>query len=391
MGRIAGDLEVLGITSLFQAITGGLRLGRLTVTRDAESKTILVGPGGLRILKGTRRASPLGEILLRTRKITRAQLALILQELPASKLPLGEYVTRKGWVTRDKIETALREQAADEIYDLFTWTAGRFEFEEVPGDSEVEGDGLLSTVVLDQSVMYLALEAARRMDQLDRIREVIPGDRLVPVALEIPLSGREDGLDRDSLVEILPFVDGKRSVAQIIEASLYPKFTVLVTLFALAQRGSAKIRDVGASDGPETVLLRRAPGGGTGTDAATVVLMGDNVQARVTIALYLGHLGYAVIECPTSEDLRYVLKRAPAGVVLLDLDLTSPERLDKCRRIVAQAGAPVLLMTTLDSEASVANAFASGARHVLLKPVNSELLVERLREVLDPESVPAGD
>ena len=391
MGRIAGDLEVLGITSLFQAITGGTRFGILTVTRDAESKTVLCGPRGLRILKGTRRASPLGEILLRTRKLTRAQLALVLQELPASKMPLGEYVTRKGWVSRDKIEAALREQAADEIYDLFTWTTGRFEFEEIADDSKVEGDGLLSTVVLDQSVMYLALEAARRMDQLDRIREVIPGDRLVPVALEIPLAGREDGLDRDSLVEILPFVDGKRSVAQIIEASLYPKFTVLVTLFALAQRGSAKIRDVGASDGPETVLLRRAPGGGPGMDAATVILMGDHVQTRVTIALYLGNLGYAVIECPTSEDLRNVHRRAPAGVVLVDLDLTSPERLDKCRRIVEQAGAPVMLMTTLDSEASVANAFASGARHVLLKPINSELLVERLRGVLDPESVPAGD
>lgn len=381
MGKIGGDLEVLGMANLIQAVTAGQREGRLTVSREGESKAIHCGPRGLRLLEGSRRVSPLGEILVRTRKITRAQLAQILAGHAKSGLPLGEYVTQRGLLSREVIDKALKDQVADEIYDLFTWTHGRFDYEE---GADASTDGLLSSVLLDHSIMFIALEAARRMDDLARIREVIPGERLVPVALEIPIGATEPGLDRDSLLEILPFVDGKRSVAQIIEESLYPKFSVLLTLYALTQKGAAKIRDMGASDGPETVLLRKSQfvPGDSGADPATIVLMGDDVRSRMALALFLGNLGYAVIECPTRENLARLQARTSAHVVLADLEIGEAEGFDRCRKLSAASTAPLILMTTLDSNGSAPHAFESGARHVLLKPVHSELLLERLKQAL---------
>lgn len=382
MGSLRGDLEVLGVANLMQALTVGPRGGRLSVAREGETKTLHCGPRGLRILDGTRRVSPLGQILVRTRKLTRAQLADVLADHPKSGLPLGEYVTKRGLLSREEIDKALQEQAADEIYDLFMWTQGTFEFVESDAEPDRPGDGILSSVVVDQSVMFIALEAARRMDHLAQIREVIPGERLVPVALEIPTGEGEAGLDRDSLREILPFVDGKRSVEEIIEESLYPRFTVLLTLHAMAQRGSAKIRDVGAQDGPETVLLRKftANPRAAAPDGAAVVLMSDHTPSRLAIALYLGNLGFTVLECPTNENLTRLLSRTSVGAVLLETNLAAAEGIDLSRRL-SKAGPPLIVITPL-TEASVANAFLANARHVLVKPVNSELLLERVRESL---------
>lgn len=391
MGKIGGDLEVLGVANLLQAVTANQREGRLTVSCEGEAKTIQCGPRGLRLIKGSRRVSPLGEILVRTRKLTRSQLDRILAEHGKSGLPLGEYVMKRGIVSREAIDKALMEQVADEIYDLFTWPQGQFEYVEPATDSETPGDGLLSSVVLDHSIMFIALEAARRMDDLARIREVIPGERLVPVVLEIPLASNDPGLDRNSLQEILPFIDGKRSIAQIIEESLYPKFTVLLTLYAMAQRGSAKIRDMGAADGPETVHLRKitGPPHPLNPDSATVVLMGDDAKARLPLALYLGNLGFAVVECPAHENLTRLMTKTHAGLVLLDMDLAATEGLDRCRTLVAESPKPIIVMTSLESDRTVAHAFASGARHVLVKPINTELMLERVKESLVPQSNPS--
>ncbi len=385
MGRIEGDLDVLGIANLLQALTMSRCEGYFSVTKDDRKKVIRFGPQGIRLLSGSERVSPLGEILLRTRKITRGQLAEILVDHPKSGRPLGEYVAKNGILTREDIDKALKEQVADEIYDLFTWTGGRFEFvdaTEAPSPAEEE---ILSSVTLDQNVMFIALEAARRMDQLARIREVIPGERLVPVVHEIPLSVNDPGLDRDSVVEILPFVDGRRSVAQIIDESLYPKFTVLHTLYAMAQRGAVKIRDVGAPDGPETVHLRQAPeqGHASDRDPAAVLFLSGNTVFRLTVSLCLRNLNFNVVECATSEDLPEMIVKTRPEVMLLDIPIETDDGMALCGRLRRGIDVPFVIMTDVAGRRTVSNAFLSGARHVLLKPVNLDLLSERLCEVLE--------
>src|SRR6266850_2133591 len=139
MGRVKGDLDVLGIANLLQVLTMNRAQGYLTVTRDTEKKVVQFGPVGIRLLSGALRVSPLGKILLRTQRITRDQLADILKGQRRSGVPFGEYVTKKGIVTQEAIDSALREQVADEICDLFTWTYGSFEYtdaEHVPPPPE---------------------------------------------------------------------------------------------------------------------------------------------------------------------------------------------------------------------------------------------------------------
>ena len=380
MGSVRGDLDVLGIANLLQVLTMNQAEGYLSVTRDTESKVIHFSPAGLRLLSGAARVSPLGEILLRTQRITREQLAEILAEKRETGLPFGEFVIQKGILTQEAIDSALRDQVGDEICDLFTWTHGTFEYTGIAQTPPPPADGLLSTVVLGQNVMSIALEAARRMDQMARIRAVIPDERLIPVLLELPAVLGEEGLPKDSLEEVLPLVDGKRSVAQIIEASLYPRFTVLHTLFALAQRGAIKVRDAGAAGGPETVNL----GGSLDSNPSPappntrILLMSDLTNSRLSISMCLRNMGFDVVESQTSADPRDTRVHA----IIVDTAIESEEGMRLCTRLRREARVPFIVVTGDRGRLATANARKSGARHVILKPILPDLLLDRLHDAL---------
>ena len=93
-------------------------------------KVIEFTESGIRLLNASRRTHPLGEILLRSGKVDRNQLAKLLEEQKRSKIPLGKLVKDRGLLDEAVIDSALREQVAEEIYDLFTWTDAKFTFEE---------------------------------------------------------------------------------------------------------------------------------------------------------------------------------------------------------------------------------------------------------------------
>src|SRR5262245_1700557 len=131
MGDLRGDVSILGIADLLQHLGSTHKSGTLTLKQGALQKSIYMAQEGMRLLSTTsRKTSSLGEILIRTRKMTRAQLDQLLQEQQQTGRRLGELVSRKGIVTKSDIETALRDQAQEEIYDLFSWTDARFEFVE---------------------------------------------------------------------------------------------------------------------------------------------------------------------------------------------------------------------------------------------------------------------
>ena len=136
MARIRGDLRVLGIANLLQALSLNKAEGHLTIWQDPLRKVIQMSPKGMRLLSaGSRRTHPLGEILIRTGKITHAQLDDILEEQRRSGSRLGDVVSRRGILSPGDIENALKEQISEEIYDLFTWSEASFEFVEAPASA----------------------------------------------------------------------------------------------------------------------------------------------------------------------------------------------------------------------------------------------------------------
>jgi CheY-like chemotaxis protein len=384
MGQIKGDVEVLGISNLLQTLSMAGCKGYLTIIQEGQKKVIHFLDDGIRLVSGARRTNPLGEILIRTGKITRDQLDELLAEQRRTATPLGEIVSRRGILDPAIIQSALREQVAEEIYDLFTWTGATFSFAESAGYSAPIDTGPLANVVLDANVMSLMIEAARRVDELARIQSIIPDVRLVAERLELPASLDDPGLDRNAIEDILPLVDGERSVGHIIEESLFPKFTVLRTLYGLAQRGVIKIRDRGeGAIGPHTVL-RRAPTAAderVPTNGRSVMLVSELPTFRAALGLFMRQAGYDVIEGrPADETADF--SRRPADVAVIDVPLETEDGLLFCKLLRDKMKVPFIVLAGNTSKQAINNALQCGARYVLVKPFKEDLLLERISNVL---------
>src|SRR5262245_8487344 len=96
MGQIKGDVEVLGISNLLQMLSMAGCEGCHTIVLEGQRKVINFSDDGIRLVSGARRTNPLGEILLRTGKITRDQLDELLAEQRRTGTPLGEIVSRRA-------------------------------------------------------------------------------------------------------------------------------------------------------------------------------------------------------------------------------------------------------------------------------------------------------
>jgi hypothetical protein len=241
MTGIQGDLEVVGLANLLQVLSLASGEGFLSVREGAREKTLHLSRRGLRLVAGARPGRPLGEILVRTGRIGRAHLPWFLAMHRGMNRPLGEVLVRCGFLDSGDLDRLLRERVLEEIYDLFTWRGASFRYRPAGEAPAPVDEGPLSTLVVECDVVALMLEAVRRMDELSRIRSVIPdADGVVERRISVELELSPD-LEPTTVEEVLSLVDGRRTIGEIVEESVFPRFTVLRTLYALAVGGAVAI------------------------------------------------------------------------------------------------------------------------------------------------------
>jgi hypothetical protein len=242
MGTIQGDLHVMGIANLLQMLATDGRQGFLVLRSRTQRKVLQIERCRLRLLSGARQGGRLAKLLLLGRKISRAGLAELQEEERQTGVPLERLAVRDGLVSTPVLEGLLRQQVAEEIYELFGWTRARFWFTEEEEGIVPPHEPPLCEVALDLDVVAIMLEAARRLDELSRIQSLIPDDRLVAERAREEVLLKDPGIDPAAVKEVLSWVDGCRSVGQIIERSAYSRFTVLSTLYALAVHAAIHLR-----------------------------------------------------------------------------------------------------------------------------------------------------
>src|SRR5262245_39711323 len=210
--------------------------GILSLTKGTQKALIQFCTEGIRLVSGAGRAIPLGRILTRSGKITAEQLDELLSAQKRTGQRLGDLILEEGLVSEADMNQALREQVAEEIYELFAWDAARFYFAESDNDILPNAAGPLALVLLHSNLLSLMVEAARRADEVAKLRSELPVDPLVPRRIEGDIPD-DLGVSKQAAAELLPMIDGQRSIEQIVQESSFPKFTVFSTLYELKQRG----------------------------------------------------------------------------------------------------------------------------------------------------------
>lgn len=364
MRTIGGDLGILGLGNLLQVISMSQGRGFLTISQGDDKKTIQFTSRGIRLVSGVRRAIPLGQILVRTGRLTQAQLDGLLAEQRQTARRLGDLVIEHGLVTREGIDQALRDQASEEIYELFAWPEGRFYFAESENDALPNGAGPLSSVTLDANMIILMVEAARRVDEMKLIRSEFPVDQLIPQRTGPPATVQDIAAAGSAAKEILALVDGSRSIEQIIQVSNYPNFTVLHTLYELKHRGLVALD-------PTQAAAKETPPVGP-----TVLLIAKEAGARAEMTEQLEDGGWEVIVAPTWADAESLVD--PAAAVIVDLAPDVDEALTICDQLRDNAKKSFIVVTEASTQMQ---ALQSGARYVLLKPVPAQVLLDRTAQL----------
>jgi hypothetical protein len=121
VGRLRCDVSVLSFSDLFVHLFNSGKSGVLTVFQGTMKKSFYVNADGVTLLATTGQARSMGEMLIRTRKVSRAQLDQLLDEKAMSGRRLAELVQRRGLLTAEDVHIAKRDHVEEELHELFTW------------------------------------------------------------------------------------------------------------------------------------------------------------------------------------------------------------------------------------------------------------------------------
>jgi hypothetical protein len=244
MGILKGDVEILGLGNLLQILAMNHREGILSLYRDDDKKTIYFSPKGMRLLSSSmKRINKLGKILLRRRRISKEDLDALLKEQKLLGWKLGQIAVESGLVQKSDVAEALREQIEEEIFDMFMWKEAAFEFAEGRAPRHQEESNPLAGVNFDANMTSLILEAARRADELLMIRKILTDDDMSLTKFPFEIQADELGGDIDVVDDILPLINGRRTVREVVNGSIYPRFISMRAIYRLLMLGYIKAQD----------------------------------------------------------------------------------------------------------------------------------------------------
>jgi hypothetical protein len=237
---IEGPLKELGLHDVFQLLDLSRKTGVLRVTSPLRRNqgTIYFDQGAVVAAEIRSNPHPLGELLVRSGKVTEADLARAREaQERGDPRRVGEILVEVGTVTRRELERLIRMQIEEVVFEVIGWREGFFSFTEGPlgGVRTQEGIRIPTEALL--------MEGARRIDEWSRIERQVPHLGMVPMlaAGGAPREGVLDLLPPEW--EVLALIDGARDLREIAAALGRSEFDVAKTVFGLYSSGVVTLHD----------------------------------------------------------------------------------------------------------------------------------------------------
>jgi DNA-binding response OmpR family regulator len=119
------------------------------------------------------------------------------------------------------------------------------------------------------------------------------------------------------------------------------------------------------------------------TSENSILIIDDEPNLRRSLALILQREGYSVTTAGNAQEAYQCLEAGPYSLVFLDLKMPDVNGLDLLPEIREMyPDMPVLILTAHATLDSAIEAVRKGARDYLLKPIEPDLILARLKDVL---------
>jgi hypothetical protein len=260
---LRGTLKDFALPDIFQLIGMQRKTGLLTLKSERETVTVVFENGMVVMADSTVRRLDdlLGNVLVRQGKLRKQDLDEVLAKQKTSMQRLGYILTSDGYIDNDALKAALSEQVQQIVFRVFRWKDGQYDFDT---STTIDYDRRQVTPV---STDHILMEGIRRVDEWPIIEKRIPSLRmvfrpLVPldkvhksdeaagegVSLEAAFGALdEEQTSREkrpaqgvALSEteylIYTLLDGRRSIADVVEMTGTSDFDVSRTIFDLIER-----------------------------------------------------------------------------------------------------------------------------------------------------------
>ena len=301
-----GTIKDFGLADILQLIGIQRKTGVLTLENADDRVTIKFLEGQVAGADNQRRKleDQLGSVLVRTGRITEAQLQEVLETQKNTLQRLGYLLVHSNLVSEQELVDALQIQVMQIIFRMFRWRSGAYHFDQLE-NLDYDSDHF-QLIPVDTILM----EGARMIDEWPIIERRIKSDGIVfrktaaGASLELPVeslvdediefdfgfdsedAAAEEPEDREEIKlspderQVLRIVDGRSTVQETVDRSPIGEFDVYRSLYELLTRNLIEV----VEDTPLAAGAREAAkSAGLLVRAVTVVVLGFAFLALGTI------------------------------------------------------------------------------------------------------------
>jgi uncharacterized protein DUF4388 len=268
---LEGTLRVFSLTDIFQVLGLQRKSGVLTV--EGEDDTVTISFLGGQVVSAESAARRLdnriGNLLVRAGRIEETDLARILEIQKETQQRLGFLLIRERLATPEDLREALRLQIFRIVFSAFRWTDGRFRFSQ---EGAIDYDADHMSPVPTESIL---MEAAQMLDEWPRLEKKVRSRDIVfrrarGVENLLLVAGQEEPREGTLAVsrseaEVWKWIDGNRSVEEILDRAFLSDFDVYKGLSELIDRSllveGKALKPVTAVSAAAAPRQRAAPSG----------------------------------------------------------------------------------------------------------------------------------
>ena len=235
-----GDIKDMTLPWLFQDIRTGKVTGTAVFINDSEIKKVYFKNGDILFAASNLEEDRLGEFLLRTGKITKAQFDRSSDVVIKTGKKLGSVLFEAGVLTSHDLVAQVKLQVKEIILKLFCWRVGRYQFDDGPLP-------VTEIIPLHISTGDLIIEGVSGLDWKVVRKALPPLTTIIRPASDPSVLFQNAHLGQDQR-DVFSLIDGNKSIQDLCGLSGIGDFNTLNAIYVLLALRMVETGEIKAED-----------------------------------------------------------------------------------------------------------------------------------------------
>jgi hypothetical protein len=232
---LEGNLKDFSLTDMFRLLQTGSKTGVLHVAHEEIDGIVCFREGLVYHANSGGASEPAGKRLTRLgviseKQLRQAQGLMKIQKKDKATRRLGQILVDEGYLEAPVLESFIREQVSDALFDLLRWEEGALRFDADTAMDEVD----LGIAVPAEAAVA---DANKRLEMWNKIREKIPSLETRFAMAASPGAKSADIHLKPREWMLLCHLHGSRSVADLVELTGYSDFDTARILYGMYAGG----------------------------------------------------------------------------------------------------------------------------------------------------------